>query len=71
MLDELFHDVTATGARAWAPTFGVTPHLYNHSSFENIIKDDIVPVDSANSEEVNHDEIECSDCLEKIPPRRK
>ncbi|GAY69251.1 hypothetical protein CUMW_270490 [Citrus unshiu] len=33
--------------------------------------DDIAPVDSANSEEVNHDEIECSDRLEKIPPRRK
>ncbi|GAY69250.1 hypothetical protein CUMW_270500 [Citrus unshiu] len=63
--------VTTTGARAWAPTSGVTPHLYNHSSFENIIKDDIAPVDSANSEEVNHDEIECSDRLEKIPPRRK
>ena len=71
MLDELFHDVTATGARAWPPTSGVTPPLYNHSCFENIIEDDIAQVDSANSEEVNHDEIGCSDCLEKIPPRRK
>ncbi|KAH9734469.1 hypothetical protein KPL71_017387 [Citrus sinensis] len=53
MLDELFRDVTVTGARAWAPT-----------------SDDIVLVDSTNSEEVNHDEIGCSDRLEKIPPRR-
>ncbi|KAK9192711.1 hypothetical protein WN944_003404 [Citrus x changshan-huyou] len=50
-----------TGAGAWAPTSGVTPPLYNHSSFENIIEDDIVLVDSTNSEEVNHDEIGCSD----------
>ncbi|KAK9233332.1 hypothetical protein WN943_023581 [Citrus x changshan-huyou] len=57
--------------QAWAPTCGVTPPLYNHSSFENIIDVDIVSVDSANSEEVNHDEIGYSDCLEKIPPRRK
>ncbi|KAK9230439.1 hypothetical protein WN944_023409 [Citrus x changshan-huyou] len=57
--------------QAWAPTSGVTPPLYNHSSFENIIDDDIVPVDSANSEEVNHDEIGYNDHLEKIPPRRK
>ena len=32
---------------------------------------DIAPVDNANSEEVNHDEIEYSDRLEIIPPRRK
>ncbi|GAY53430.1 hypothetical protein CUMW_149200 [Citrus unshiu] len=57
MLDELFRDVTTTGSRAWAPTSGVTPLLYNHSSFENFIEDDIAQVDSANSEEVNHDEI--------------
>ncbi|KDO43947.1 hypothetical protein CISIN_1g048712mg [Citrus sinensis] len=71
MLDELFHDITTTGARAWAPTSGVTPPLYNHSSFENILEDDIVPVDSSNFEQVNHDEIGYSDCLEKIPQRRK
>ncbi|KDO38785.1 hypothetical protein CISIN_1g038263mg, partial [Citrus sinensis] len=71
MLDELFHDITTTGERAWAPTSGVTPPLYNHSSFENIIEDDIVLVDSANFEQVNHDEIGYSDRLEKIPPRRK
>ncbi|GAY45256.1 hypothetical protein CUMW_088130, partial [Citrus unshiu] len=57
MLDELFRDVTAMGAKAWAPTSGVTPRLCNHSSFENIIEDDIAPVDSANFEEVNHDKI--------------
>ncbi|GAY56908.1 hypothetical protein WN944_015606 [Citrus x changshan-huyou] len=71
MLDELFRDVIATRARAWTPTSGVKPPLYNHSSFENIIEDDIAPVDSANSEEVNHDEIGCSDRLETIPPRIK
>ncbi|KAK9195233.1 hypothetical protein WN943_003353 [Citrus x changshan-huyou] len=71
MFDELVRDVTTTEARAWATTSGVTPLLYNHSNFENIIEDNIAPVDSANSEEVNHDEIGCSDYLEKIPPRRK
>ncbi|GAY58540.1 hypothetical protein CUMW_187740 [Citrus unshiu] len=71
MLDELFHDITTTGERAWAPTSGVTPPLYNHSSFENIIEDDIAPVDSANFEQVNHDEIGYTDRLEKIPPIRK
>ena len=57
MLDELFRDVTTTEARAWATTSGVTPLLYNHSNFENIIEDNIAPVDSANSEEVNHNEL--------------
>ncbi|KDO57126.1 hypothetical protein CISIN_1g047458mg [Citrus sinensis] len=60
MLDELFHDVTSIGAS-----------LGTNLCFENIIDDDIVSVDSANSEEVNHDEIGYSDRLEKIPPRRK
>ncbi|KAK9188189.1 hypothetical protein WN944_019589 [Citrus x changshan-huyou] len=71
MLDELFRNVTTIGARAWAPTSSITLLLYNHSSFENIIEDDIAPVDSVNSEEVNHNEIGCSDRLEKIPSRRK
>lgn len=31
-LDELFRDVTATGARAWAPTSGQMPRLYGQSS---------------------------------------
>ncbi|KAL5840204.1 hypothetical protein ACOSQ4_012812 [Xanthoceras sorbifolium] len=49
-LDELFRDVTATGARAWAPTSGIMSPLYTQAS--NI--------------ETNHEkEVECSNRKER------
>ncbi|KAM6546243.1 hypothetical protein CsatB_026979 [Cannabis sativa] len=48
-LDELFRDVTATGARAWAPTSGSLPPLYteDHNDIE---------IDE-NSEESDHERV--------------
>ncbi|TXG47773.1 hypothetical protein EZV62_027067 [Acer yangbiense] len=67
-LDELFRDVTATGARAWAPTSGLMPHMYTTST-----KDNVDATNSLDSEEANHgEEVECSKRKEKtLEPNRK
>ncbi|KAK2659495.1 hypothetical protein Ddye_006028 [Dipteronia dyeriana] len=60
-LDELFRDVTATGARAWAPTSGLMPPMYTTS-----MKDNVDATNSLDSEEANHGkEVECSKRKEK------
>ncbi|KAK3210943.1 hypothetical protein Dsin_015649 [Dipteronia sinensis] len=67
-LDELFRDVTATGARAWAPTSGLMPPMYTTSTEDNV---DVT--NSLDSEEVNHrEEVESSKRKEKtLEPNRK
>ncbi|KAL5761148.1 hypothetical protein ACOSQ2_019986 [Xanthoceras sorbifolium] len=52
-LDELYRDVTATRARAWAPTSGIMPPLYTEAS---IIEGNIDETNSLDSEEANHEE---------------
>ncbi|CAA2934664.1 Hypothetical predicted protein [Olea europaea subsp. europaea] len=61
-LDELFRDVTATGARAWAPTSGVMHPLYSQNT--TITEDD----DSAENEQFDgdHEEIGYSSRQDKV-----
>ncbi|TXG49506.1 hypothetical protein EZV62_025381 [Acer yangbiense] len=67
-LDELFRDVTATGARAWAPTSGLMPPMYTTST-----EDNVDATNSLDSEEANHgEEVECRKRKEKtLEPNRK
>ncbi|KAL5758343.1 hypothetical protein ACOSP7_020954 [Xanthoceras sorbifolium] len=69
-LDDLFGDVTATGARTWAPTFSIMPPLYTQVSN---IKGNIDETNSLDSEEANHEEeVECSNRNEsRLEPNRK
>ncbi|KAL5749228.1 hypothetical protein ACOSP7_023831 [Xanthoceras sorbifolium] len=69
-LDELFRDVTAIGARAWAPTSGIMPHLYTQASN---IEGNIDEINSLDSEEANREEeVECSNRNERrLEPNRK
>ncbi|KAK3211172.1 hypothetical protein Dsin_015878 [Dipteronia sinensis] len=53
-IDELFRDITATGARAWAPTSGLMPHLYTQA----FMTKDNASLDS--EEAIHEDEVECS-----------
>ncbi|KAL5777090.1 hypothetical protein ACOSP7_010016 [Xanthoceras sorbifolium] len=58
-LDELYRDVTATGARAWAPTSGIMPPLYTQAS-----------IIEGNINETN--KVECSNRKERrLEPNRK
>ncbi|KAK1574877.1 hypothetical protein Q3G72_000680 [Acer saccharum] len=67
-LDELFRDVTATGARAWAPTSGLMSQMYTTST-----EDNVDATNSLDSEEANHgEEVECNKRKEKtLEPNRK
>ncbi|GMN46104.1 hypothetical protein TIFTF001_015294 [Ficus carica] len=69
-LDELFRDVTATGAKSWASTSDLLPLLYRQiSNTEDNITQEVV---SDDSEEKEHEDVEDSNRKEKVlGPSRK
>ncbi|KAL5583378.1 hypothetical protein UlMin_015820 [Ulmus minor] len=68
-LDEIFHDVTATGVRAWAPSSGLVPPLFMQDS---ITDDNVNETANLDSEEADHEKVECINHHEKeLGPKKK
>ena len=68
-LDEIFHDVTATGARAWAPSSGLLPPLFMQDSINDDNENETA---NLYSEEADHEEVECINHHEKeLGPKGK
>ncbi|KAL5579664.1 hypothetical protein UlMin_012106 [Ulmus minor] len=68
-LDEIFHEVTATGAMAWALSSGLLPPLFMQDSIND---DNVNETANLDSEEANHEEVECINHHEKeLEPKKK
>ncbi|KAL5581301.1 hypothetical protein UlMin_013743 [Ulmus minor] len=68
-LDEIFRDVTAIGARAWALSSGLLPSSFMQDSTND---DNVNETANLDSEEADHEQVECINHHEKeFGPKRK